>query len=630
MMYRRPHINHKLLSSLIICGSIAVFVSHEVYAGNETKNAPLKVYIPNAIAFLNYFTMDKLEYNPDEFILVARGNVEAEQQGTIVKADAIEYDQLKETVNARGDVAILAPDGRVTFADAVELKDGMKDGVVHRFKAQMMDNELFMAVEEEKSRKPASRAVAKNSQSFLGKIFAYFSPDARSVNNPARLAALAPAAGGDGIIGDKPVIGSVPLIVLPDEKTNAKDAEKKEETKKLEVVESKDLPLAIPSEKEAPPVAPAVASIDAAVSPIDSTSKFKEIKEDVKEAVKAEVKEEAKQEKPVEEKKSEKKPADKAVKKQPIKDNAKSPEKKQAKKSEPSKVELTKIEPQIVPEPAGILSEPAAVASGDLSEPVQSLSPQSRDLLDKVKPSIPSPQKEKPLKPLKMNHTRDMQDLFKADEFPAAGPQHESLGVKVENKNPKLNIDYELEKAYNALNSGQSEAAMGTYQNILENAPNNTQAIFGLATLYHRARQFDKARPLYGRLLNIDPQHRDGFNNFLVLLADEAPLEALAELEKLEDQNPGFSTIPAQIAVIYQKIGNSDKAIGKMFRAVSLAPENLTYRYNLAIMLDKQKNYDEAAKLYRQLIEASERGEKIPGNISNIQQRLTFISSNRP
>ena len=67
-----------------------------------------------------------------------------------------------------------------------------------------------------------------------------------------------------------------------------------------------------------------------------------------------------------------------------------------------------------------------------------------------------------------------------------------------------------------------------------------------------------------------------------------------------------------------------------MLRAVALSPENLTYRYNLAILMDKQKNYDEAARLYRQLIEASQRGEVIPGNVSNIQQRLTFISSNRP
>ena len=42
------------------------------------------------------------------------------------------------------------------------------------------------------------------------------------------------------------------------------------------------------------------------------------------------------------------------------------------------------------------------------------------------------------------------------------------------------------------------------------------------------------------------------------------------------------------MAVIYPKLGNLDKAIEKMSIAIDLAPENLTYRYNLAIMLDKQ------------------------------------------
>jgi Flp pilus assembly protein TadD len=262
------------------------------------------------------------------------------------------------------------------------------------------------------------------------------------------------------------------------------------------------------------------------------------------------------------------------------------------------------------------------------TEPPEGLSPKSRELLNKSS-QLMSPKKATPSKPLKIDHAHDMQDLFKADEFPIDGGRNDSLGIKVENERQKLNLDYELEKAYNAINSGQSESAIDTYKVILNNSPDNAQALFGLATMYHRARQFDKARPLYAKLLTVDPQHRDGFNNFLVLLADEAPHEALVELEKLEEKNPGFSTIPAQLAIIYQKTGEPDKAIDKMFRAVSLAPENLTYRYNLAIMLDKQKNYDEAAKLYRQLVEASARGEKSSVNIEKIQQRLTFISSNR-
>jgi Flp pilus assembly protein TadD len=66
-----------------------------------------------------------------------------------------------------------------------------------------------------------------------------------------------------------------------------------------------------------------------------------------------------------------------------------------------------------------------------------------------------------------------------------------------------------------------------------------------------------------------------------------------------------------------------------MMRAVSMAPENMTYRYNLAILLDKTGRYDEAASLYRQLIEAGLRGETLPGKTQQLQERLTFISSNR-
>jgi tetratricopeptide (TPR) repeat protein len=294
-------------------------------------------------------------------------------------------------------------------------------------------------------------------------------------------------------------------------------------------------------------------------------------------------------------------------------------------------------EEDIVPTPAfglpqqNVLSLPSGAAADASAEGTDepTLSPDSRKLLGKVKP--PAEKKRAVSKePVDIARTRDMQDLFKGADEQMPLSQHEAMGIKIEMKRPKLNVDYELDKAYNAVSAGQTESAIVLYKRVLSVDPNNTNALFGLATLYHRARQFDDARPLYARLLSVDPKHRDGFNNFLVLLADEAPNEALVELEKLESRNPGFSPIPAQIAVIYQKTGNLDRATEKMLRAVALSPENLTYRYNLAIMMDKQKKYDEAARLYGQLLEAASRGEKIPGNTSDIQQRLTFIRSNNP
>ena len=86
--------------------------------------------------------------------------------------------------------------------------------------------------------------------------------------------------------------------------------------------------------------------------------------------------------------------------------------------------------------------------------------------------------------------------------------------------------------------------------------------------------------------------------------------------------------LPAQRAVLYQKTGDLPKAIEKMREAARLSPENLAYRYNLAILLDKHGNFAEAASLYRQLLAAKEQGEKIPGSPQQIQERLTFLVSN--
>jgi Tfp pilus assembly protein PilF len=285
--------------------------------------------------------------------------------------------------------------------------------------------------------------------------------------------------------------------------------------------------------------------------------------------------------------------------------------------------------------PAAPVAAPAAkpaaaekTTAAEVSEPKAVLSKESKNILNKIPANIDTPAK-KSAEPIAVDRAAP-KDTAKEGTSSPASVKHEAMGIKIEVKSPKIDLSYELEKAYNAMTAGQSETAMGIYRNILENDPDNKSALFGLGTLYHRAGQIDSARKLYAKLLSIDPTNRDGLNNFLVLLADEAPEAALTQLEKLEKRDPKFSPIPAQMAIIYEKMGNSDKATEKMFRAVDLSPENMVYRYNLAIMLDKQKKYDEAGKLYRQIIEAYHRGETIPGNVQQIQQRLTYISSNRP
>ncbi len=492
-------------------------------------------------------------------------------------------------------------------------------------------NVFFERVASRAVKDAQTNAAATKTQAVAGYTIKGNSIAEAAQVNPVLLAELAPAAGGDAVaekpIEEKPAVGSVPLIALPEAVVpNLPSPDLLKPKQEEQIQPSAEIPPAPPTSapatealiasKETVEIVPpaedavilpttkkaAVGSVEQMVTPaVPLLSQPTAALPDVN-YVPPENKTENDIEKPAKKSSAGKKSSPKTVK--PV-------DSKLVKKSTQSDK---------------VLADTALADAVD--DGAETLSPDSVKLLNAVKP--PS-QKSKPAtnEKIDVSHGHDMQDLFKERGGVAQSPASQILGVKVEKKTQALDADAELDNAYNAVNSGQSEAAIAIYQSILDNSPNNKQALFGLATMYHRARQFDKARPLYARLLAIDPQNRDGFNNFLVLLADEAPKEALGELEKLEDKNPSFATIPAQIAVIYQKLGDKDKAIDKMFRAVALAPENLTYRYNLAIMLDKQKNYDEAAKLYRQLIEASARGEKIPGKISDIQQRLTFISSNR-
>ncbi len=207
--------------------------------------------------------------------------------------------------------------------------------------------------------------------------------------------------------------------------------------------------------------------------------------------------------------------------------------------------------------------------------------------------------------------------------------KHDGVGIKITVEQPKEDISKMLEDAYDDLIAGNQEEAIGLYKDVLAREPQNKLALFGLATTYHRAGQLQLARPLYGRLLAIDPHNVEGLNNFLVLLADEAPREALVELERLEQSHPGFSPIPAQMAIIYEKLNNFPMAVQKMQQAIDMSPENIKYQYDMAVMLDKRGDWPDAAMYYQQLLVASERGEKIPASEEDIQERLTFIRSNR-
>jgi LPS-assembly protein len=105
------------------------------WAQQPTENAPVLL------------EARELGYDETKGIVVANGDVEVVQNDTVLRAEKIVYYQNSGLVRASGNVSVLQPSGDVFFADAVELKDDLKSGVVQQFKARLADNSVFVAKE---------------------------------------------------------------------------------------------------------------------------------------------------------------------------------------------------------------------------------------------------------------------------------------------------------------------------------------------------------------------------------------------------------------------------------------------------------------------------------------------------
>lgn len=266
------------------------------------------------------------------------------------------------------------------------------------------------------------------------------------------------------------------------------------------------------------------------------------------------------------------------------------------------------FEPQVVPVPRPY-EESAAHQD--------TLSMESKDALSRLPSGLGAPiPLPEPEKPARMTNPDQVQT-------------HEAQGVSIEMRRPNFNIQKTMEDAYHALMENNIGTAMDRYQMVLEVQPYNNEAKFGLATIYHRMGELAMARDLYADVIKAEPQNLEALNNLLVLVSQESPQEALGELEQLELRNPDFSPIPAQLAAIHAKMGNLDQAINSIRRASQIEPDNLAYRYNLAVLLDKSGQREDALEIYVALKRAYDRGEDIPADIQAIQERLTFLLSNR-
>jgi Flp pilus assembly protein TadD len=156
-------------------------------------------------------------------------------------------------------------------------------------------------------------------------------------------------------------------------------------------------------------------------------------------------------------------------------------------------------------------------------------------------------------------------------------------------------------QAYGAMQIGQTEIAINLYRDILKQKKDDNYAKLGLAIAYQQLGEYKQAKPLYLELLNKFPKDEQIVSNLLSIVIEETPYEATYLLSSLAQQNPTSPLIQAQTSLAYGNIAEYDKAIVYLKKSMDLDPQNIQYRYNLAVLYDLANRPNEAHHLYKQV-----------------------------
>lgn len=104
-------------------------------------------------------TADRLDHDDSGQTISAIGDVELIQGGEILHADQVVYDLQTDRVTAIGNVSLMEEEGRVHFAEYLELNNQMKDGFVSGLTSFLTDGSRFTAAEAE--RRDGNRLLMK-------------------------------------------------------------------------------------------------------------------------------------------------------------------------------------------------------------------------------------------------------------------------------------------------------------------------------------------------------------------------------------------------------------------------------------------------------------------------------------
>lgn len=244
--------------------------------------------------------------------------------------------------------------------------------------------------------------------------------------------------------------------------------------------------------------------------------------------------------------------------------------------------------------------------SEKIEEKNSRLSNNTKDLLKKIYQR--KLQERKPKKQQKIIIERFNHESIESDYETAKGDQGIDITVKKPGKKltRKLNL---YQDAFFEVKNQKYESAIVKFDKILVLYPHDRIALSGVASSYHKLGEFEIANDYYIKALNLYQNDQKLINNFLTLLAEQAPDESLAELLKLDKVTKNNAVLKAQISNLYVYKKNYEEALNYIQYAILIDKNNLSYFFNKAVILNKLGLKNEAKMIINKIIASNNYSE---------------------
>lgn len=172
-----------------------------------------------------------------------------------------------------------------------------------------------------------------------------------------------------------------------------------------------------------------------------------------------------------------------------------------------------------------------------------------------------------------------------------------------------------LEQGYAALTQGRLTEATQAYTQALVGNPEERDALLGLAYIAHRQGRADDARAYYKRVLRQEPDNPVAKTGLLTLSPAEDAQELGSRFREVAEQSPDSAAAQSALGHALVRQGRLADAQLAFNRAQMLEPSVALHAFNLAVALDRLRNYGPARLYYERAMTLSTQagGERASG-----------------